>query len=183
MLLPMLDAPAATSSSAAHHQDAVKMQPFEESRRAIYAAGSVMRHNPGAQLQFLANGGLDALRRAGERAAGMSVDGHADPASAPLVVKVLSLATDLLDEAFAAVAGAGNDATDEAKLVGTLVSTALAEHAWCMLPLAAFDLPNEAPREKALHMMRRTARGCAATLASAGSHVRARATFTALSTP
>ena len=125
-----------------------------------------MRNNPGAQLQFLANGGLDALRRAGERAAGMSVDGHADPASAPLVVKVLSLATDLLDEAFTAVAGSGVGATDETKLVGTLVSTALVEHAWCMLPLTALRLPNEAPREKALHMMRRTNRGCAKTLAS-----------------
>eukprot|EP00936_MAST-01D_sp_MAST-1D-sp1_P002152 g2152.t1 len=166
LLLPMLDAPTTTSSSAAQYRKKVKMQPFEESRRAIYAAGSIMRNNPGAQLQFLANGGLDVLRRAGERAAGMSVDGHADPASAPLVVKVLSLATDLLDEAFTAVADSGAGATDEAKLVGTLVSTALVEHAWCMLPLAALRLPNEAPREKALHMMRRTTRGCAMTLAS-----------------
>jgi nucleotide exchange factor SIL1 len=70
----------------------------EVPRRAVYALGALLRQNKRAQAVFVANGGMDTLLRCGEHAAARR--------SAKLVVKVMSLATDLLQEHMAEAGGA-----------------------------------------------------------------------------
>ena len=69
----------------------------EVPRRAVYALGALLRQNKRAQAVFVANGGMDTLLRCGEHAAVRR--------SAKLVVKVMSLATDLLQEHMAETGG------------------------------------------------------------------------------